>query len=374
MPEPDTSLHVALTVEQLHQPVPGGSGTYVRALAHELARTPGVRATGIAARHHGPPASGPLPVPVRHSPLPRRLLYDAWQHLRRPVASVPRGSDVVHATTWAVPPRRAPLIVTVHDLAFVRAPEHFTPRGNRFFRRALDIVCREADLVIVPSEATAADCLEAGIGYDRLRTVPMAATPVDVTAAEVDAFRAEHGLRRPYVLWCGTVEPRKNLGTLLRAFAELCGEQPELDLVLVGPPGWGSVPQDVPALPPGRVHVLGRLPDGELHAAYAGAQAFAFPSLWEGFGLPVLEAMSHGVPVVTSAGTSTAEIGPGATLLVDPRDHRALAAALHDAVGSRHDELAQAGLRAASSYSWAATAQQTVAAYRDLSGHAGTAR
>ncbi len=365
MPATDSVLRVAMTVEQLYQPVPGGSGTYVRALAGELARTPQVEVTGLAARHPGPPASGALPVPVRFSPLPRRALYDAWNHLRRPLSSVPPDAEVVHATTWAVPPRRAPLVVTVHDLAFRRTPEHFTTRGNRFFTRALDVVRREADLVLVPSETTAADCREAGIAEDRVVTVPLAATRIDVVDEEVAAFRREHGLRRPYVLWCGTLEPRKNVGTLLRAFGELARAEPELDLVLVGPTGWGSVALDS-AAPAGRVHVLGRLSERGLHAAYAGARVFAFPSLWEGFGLPVLEAMSHGVPVVTSAGTSTAEIGVGASLLVDPRDHEALAAALHDAVGPRHEELARASLVAAGRYSWEETARRTLLAYRSV--------
>ncbi|MBO9555483.1 glycosyltransferase family 1 protein [Cellulomonas sp.] len=361
------TVRAALTVEQLWQPVPGGSGTYVRELVAALAAAGEVDLVGIAARHDGPPPSGALGVPVRTSPLPRRLLYEAWSTTRRPRRSVPRDVDVVHATTWAIPPRTAPLVATVHDLAFLRAPEHFTARGNRFFRRALEIVRDEADVVITPSQITADDCVAQGIGRERLRVVPLAAEVPTTTAQDVAALHREHGLTgRPYVLWCGTVEPRKNLPTLLTAFEQVAART-DLDLVLVGPVGWGSVDLEGPAARLGdRLRVLGRLTWEQLHAAYAGARAFAFPSTWEGFGLPVLEAMAHGVPVVTSRGTSMAEFSADAALLVDPLDDDALAEALVEAAGPRHDELAALGRDAAARHTWAATAARTAEVYRSL--------
>ncbi|MDQ0373240.1 glycosyltransferase family 4 protein [Cellulomonas humilata] len=364
-PTEPTHLRVAMTVEQLWQPFPGGSGTYVRSLATSLAGTDDVDVVGVAARHTTPPPSGDLPIPVRTSWLPRRVLYDAWHTTRRPRSSVPRDADVVHATTWAIPPRTAPLVVTVHDLAFLRAPEHFTPRGNRFFRRALEIVGAEADVVLTPSELTALDCVDHGIERARLRVVPLAADVLDVPTTTLAEFQRAHGLsERPYVLWCGTVEPRKNLPTLLRAFGDVAARS-DLDLVLVGPVGWGSVDLEAPAAVLGdRLKVLGRLSHADLHAAYAGARAFAFPSTWEGFGLPVLEAMGHGVPVVTSRGTSMAEFAADSALLVDPLDSDALAEALLDASGPQHDDLAVRGLAVAERHTWARTAEQTVAAYR----------
>lgn len=355
---------VAVTVEQLWQPVPGGSGTYVRELVSGLARRGDIRVTGVASRHSEPPVGGPLPVPVARSPLPRRVLYDAWNLARRPRASVPTGSAVVHATTWAVPPRTAPLVVTVHDLAFLRSPEHFTARGNRFFRRALDIVRREADLIITPSQTTADDCTAAGISPQRLRVIPLAARTADVTPAQVAAFRTAHGVERPYVLWCGTLEPRKNLATLLAAFRRMREDHDEVDLVLVGPNGWGGVTVD--ASPDGRLHTLGRLSAEDLQVAYAGARAFAFPSTWEGFGLPVLEAMGHGIPVVTSVGTSMAEIGGDAALLVDPLDPEALAHALARAIGAEHGRLAARSKANAARFSWERTAELTAGVYREL--------
>ena len=356
-------MRAVLTVEQLWQPVPGGSGTYIVELAAALAaaRTDVV---GLAAAHRaGPPADLRLDVPVRRAPLPRRALYDAWNTVRLPRAEhLVRGADVVHATTWAVPPTRRPLVVTVHDVAFRRDPGHFTPRGVRFFERSLERTVAEADVVVVPSEATARDCVDAGIDRERLAVVPHGVRVRATTPAEVAAFRSVHGLQRPYVLWTGTREPRKNLAGLLAAFALVAESEPELDLVLVGPAGWGEDATVPDAVRP-RVHAVGRLSWADLQAAYAGARAFCFPSLWEGFGMPVLEAMAHGVPVVTSAATSMAEVTGDAGLLAPATDAAALAEALGRAVGPEHDRLAAAGRALAARATWAAAAEATLAAY-----------
>ena len=141
----------------------------------------------------------------------------------------------------------------------------------------------------------------------------------------------------------------------------------DLDLVLVGPAGWGSDPTDAP-LPPERVHVLGRLDDADLAAAYAGARVFTFPSLWEGFGLPVLEAMAHGTPVVTSAGTCMEEVTGDAGLLVEATDASALAAALTQAAGDAHDDLAAAGIERAGRFTWESSAAAHAQIYSDLAG------
>ena len=255
---------------------------------------------GVAARH-GAPAPAPFtpPVPVAHLPLPRRALYEAWHGLRVPAVQRATGPvDVVHATTPAIPPKRGPLVVTVHDLAFLHAPEHFTRHGNRFFRRGLALARRHADLVLVPSQDTADDCLAAGIDADRLRLVPHGVRALPVTDEGLATVLARHALNRPYVLWCGTLEPRKNLATLLPAFARLARCEPDLELVLVGPAGLGrgAAARRADRPDPARVRALGFVPDADLHALYAGARAFAYPSLREGFGLPVLEAMAHGRP------------------------------------------------------------------------------
>jgi glycosyltransferase involved in cell wall biosynthesis len=362
-------IRVALTVEQLWQSVPGGSGTYIRELAAQLVGRPDVAPTAVRARGAVDGTKGlPTGLPVLASRLPRPALYEAWSRLRRPAVPSHGAIDVVHATTWAIPPRSAPLVVTVHDLAFVRNPAHFTPRGVRFFERALEIAREEADVVVVPSRATMLDCVQAGIAEDRIRVVPHGTSAAEVTEAASAAFRARHGIHRDFVLWCGTVEPRKNLGRLVAAYGRSLDDH-DLDLVLIGPAGWGSASTEVRSaladLPAGRVHVLGHVDRADLEVAYSAARVFCFPSLWEGFGMPVLEAQAHGTPVVTSSGTSMAEVVGDGALLVDPLDVDALAHALTDAAGPRHADLAGAALRNASGYTWEHAADLTVQAYRD---------
>mgnify|MGYP002740078255 FL=1 len=360
----DMSVRIGMVVEQMWQPVPGGSGRYIVEVASRLA-SQGVRAVGIAARHgrnEASPQQVGLSIPVLNSALPRRALYAAWDRLATPSADrmlgvrSGRGAQVLHATTWAIPPTSLPLAVTVHDVAFLRDASHFTAHGAAYFNRALDITKRRADAVIVPSEATARDCVEAGIDESIITVIPHGLTHTPVTDAQVEDFRARHGLARPYILWVGTREPRKNLATLLRAYRAMASST-DLDLVLVGPAGWGEDPE-WGDLPEARTHVLGRLDDTDLACAYAGARVFTFPSIWEGFGLPVLEAMAHGTPVVTSADTCMAEItGTDAGLLVPATDASALAEAL-----------AAAGIERARDYTWEASAAAHAAIYASLAG------
>jgi len=365
------TLRPGLVVEQCWQRVPGGSASYIVELARALETTAGVDPVGLAAVHAGPPtADQSLPgLTVTSFMLPRAVLYRAWNRMEgpRPEWIAPQ-LDVVHATTWAIPPTRLPLAVTVHDLAFQRDPSHFTARGVRYFRRALERVRKEADVVIAPSEATAADCRSAGIEDDRVHVIPHGVRSPEVDVAEVTRFRARHNLTRDVVLWCGTLEPRKNLRVVLAAYEHLLLSGTDLDLVIVGPAGWGGTADDVRTavarMPAGRVHLLGRLDRQELHAAYAAARVFCFPSLWEGFGMPVLEAMSHGTPVVTSRHTAMAEFSGDGALLVDPHDAVQVADAIALAAHDAHDALAASGRKIAQLHTWEHSADLHVAAYR----------
>lgn len=361
--QPGRRLRVAVTLEQCWHKVPGGTASSALETVAALTRRPDVEVLGVAARHAElPPAPWSPPVRMHQLPLPRIALYESWHALRWPRVQLATGGvDVIHATTLAIPPKSAPLVVTVHDLAFLQQPEHFTRHGLRFFKRGLSLARAKADVVLVPSQATFTECIEAGFDVSRLRLVPHGVTVPAVTEQRVKEFVTARSLPERYVMWCGTVEPRKNVPTLLRAFALLRQRDPELGLVLVGPSGWG----DVDVASTDGVHFLGFLPTEDLHAAYAGARAFCYPSLREGFGLPVLEAMAHGVPVVTSAGTSMAEFVEGAGLLVEPTDVEALAASLELAVGERHDALAASARERAAHYSWDNAAALTVAAYHE---------
>ncbi len=361
-------LRVAVTLEQLWHEVPGGTASSALETVKALQKRNGVEVLGVAARHDTlPPPPWTPTVRVHQLPLPRIALYESWHALRWPPVQRATGPvDVIHATTFAIPPKNAPLVVTVHDLAFLYEPNHFTKHGLRFFRRGLALARRNADVVLVPSQSTLDDCVEAGFERSRLRLVPHGVEVQAVNADDVAAFVGAHQLPERYVLWCGTLEPRKNVPTLLEAFAKLRRTDPELGLVLVGPTGWGDVP--VSADLARGVRLLGFLPTDQLHAAYAGARAFCYPSLREGFGLPVLEAMAHGVPVVTSAATAMAEFVSDGGLLVDPLDANAIAAALETVLGERHDEFAASALKESARYTWDDAAALTVEAYRAAAG------
>jgi glycosyltransferase involved in cell wall biosynthesis len=396
-------VRVAYTVEQCWHAVPGGTAVAALGMARALTARPAVELVGVSAFHRHPPAAAfAPPVPVRALPLPRRALYEAWRRLGWPPVERAAGPvDVVHATTILVPPRKAaPLVVTVHDLAFRHDPGSFTRHGVAAFSAGLARIRAHADLVLCSSQATLDDAAAAGVDPARLRLVPLGLDPVErPSPIEVDTVRRRLGLAdRPYLLFVGTVEPRKNLPRLLEAYRSL---DPPQQLVLVGPDGWGDVVRARRPFGSPRADVvrarrpfgspradvvrarrpfgspraersplagerwLGFVDEATKAALYEGADAVCYPSLREGFGLPVLEAMAHGAPVVTSRGTATAEVGGDAVVLVDPLDVADIAHGITEAI-DRRDELSVAGPRRAARFTWAATAEAVLAAYREV--------
>ena len=361
-------LRVAAVVEQCWHRVPGGTAVAAARTLDALAARGDVELIGLAARHRQPPADGLAPsIPVRHARLPRRALYDSWHRLSLPsVRRLAGPVDVVHATGGAVPPPgRAALVATVNDLAFLRRPEWFTRRGVRFATRGLELVRARAAIVVAPSQTTAADLAESGVDSDRIRVAPLAADPATPEVSEIDAVRTRHRLPEVFALWVGTAEPRKNLAGLLRAAGLTATGVP---LVLAGPDGWGLDADSLVADAACEVVRLGFVPSGELPALYAAARVFVYPSLMEGFGLPVLEAMAQGTPVVTSSGTATEEVCGDAGSVVDPTDAEALAAAIDAVVASdaEHARRSAAARNRASEFSWEATAARVRAAYDEV--------
>lgn len=360
-------MRVAVNLEQCWHEVPGGTARTSIDVAAALDRRPDVDVIGVAARHRRPPADPWRPtVAVRHLPLPRPVLYEAWHGLRRPRVERWTGPvDVHHVLGGAVAASRAPLVVTIHDLAFLHHPDLFTRHGLRFFERALAITRDEAERVLVPSRATLEDCVAAGVERARLRHAPWGFDVPVVDPAAIEAARARFGIGGRYVVVVGTLEPRKNLPRLLDAWRTV--DEPDTTLVVVGPDGWGDALGSAGPVP--NVTMTGFVDDATRNALYAGAAASAYPSLFEGFGLPVLESMALGCPVVTSSGTATEElVEGGAGLAVDPLDTAAIAEALVALL--RDDELRAAvgatGLERSRAYTWDRNVDSTVEAYREV--------
>jgi glycosyltransferase involved in cell wall biosynthesis len=338
---------VVLT-EQLLAPVPGGTGRYTRELAAALAATApaGWTVTGVVSRHADPSAAvvpgvrGP-----RVLPLPRRALIAAWE---RGVPYWP-GGDSVHAFTPFAPPRGR-VVVTVHDTVPWTHPSTLTPRGVAWHRRVISRATARAGAIVVPTAVVA----------EELRRHAPGPAPVHVVGNGVTAFPAEEPVDVPprYVLAIGTIEPRKGFDLLAAATAEL-----GVPLVVVGPQGWGGVDLRAP-----HVHLLGRLSDARLAFVLRRAAVLAAPSLAEGFGLPVVEAMAAGVPVVHSDAPALVEVAAGAGVAVARGDRAALVTGLASVLSdsSLADRLVAAGRRRAEAFTWENAARSVWAIHLGL--------
>ncbi|HEY7131045.1 MAG TPA: glycosyltransferase family 1 protein [Candidatus Limnocylindrales bacterium] len=349
---------------------PTGVGVYVRDLARALVKLEpesvaliGVRpdgplaATAQAAAHRTWLAGG------RHH---RWLLHRA----RRDADEV--GGTLVHFTNAAAPLRRMhPYVLTIQDLSLFRHPEHH-PSLRLAVAPFTAVAAKRADAIIVPSEATRAELRRVlGIAGRRVVVVPHAASDPDESPPDGAGDRAEArralGLGEdPYVLSVGTLEPRKNQARLVGAFDRLADRHPSLRLVLVGGEGWrGEALRHAlrESSRRDRIHLAGYVPAVRLAALMSGAAVFAYVSLYEGFGLPILDAMRAGIPVVTSAVSSMPEVAGGAAILVDPRDPEAIADGIARALACPA-ELIRAGHARACGRTWADVAGETWEVYR----------
>jgi glycosyltransferase involved in cell wall biosynthesis len=310
---------------------------------------------------------------------PARLLQAAWERGELPPIELLTGrADIVHGTNFVQPPAwRAQGVLMIHDLTYLRLPETVTPATARY-RALVPRGLRRARAVVTPSRAVADEVIaEYGLDPATVTPTPLGVEPAWFDAVAPDAgWLAARGLPERYLLFVGSLEPRKNVGTLLAALRLLRAERPGTPpLVLVGPPGWGPA-LDVAGLPPQAVVATGFLPDEELRRVVAGAAALCFPSVYEGFGLPVLEALAAGIPVVASDIAAVREVaGPlagSAVRLVGPRDLDALAGeigAVLDAFpatgpGAMPDP--EPGRKHARGFTWAATAARTADVYTSL--------
>jgi glycosyltransferase involved in cell wall biosynthesis len=357
-----------------------GVGRYVAGLLEGLSPPGGAleelrlvpftwRGAGDLAAAVPPSVAGAPEVRCGRRRVPARLLQAAWARVDWPPVEWLAGRvEVFHATNFVAPPaRRAALVMTVHDLTYLRYPRMVSTASARY-AKLVPRGLRRGAVVCTPSAAVADEVREAyRLPAERVLVTPLGVGPEWLRAEPPDpAWLAARGLPARYLLFVGSREPRKNLATLVAAYRELRGQSAAAPpLVLVGPPGWGAEP-DLAGLPEGAVHAPGYLAAADLVRVVAGATVLAFPSWYEGFGLPALEALACGTAVVAASVPALAEVLGDQAELVDPGDAGALAGALAKAVeDGGGGEPARAARRAhAARFTWEACASATLEAYR----------
>lgn len=287
------------------------------------------------------------------------------------VAARCAGGELFHGVHHELPLLGGrPAVVTIHDLTMLTHPEWHEPLKVAYFRRSLQWVARRADRLLCVSRYTADDVVNLlGVDPSRVDVTPLGCAVRRATDEDVVAVCKRLGLHRPYVLGLGTLEPRKGLPGLIRAWACLARMIPH-DLVLAGLAGWGTAAVAEALAGTGvdasRIRVLGYVPEADKAALFTGASVFVYPSHAEGFGLPVLEAMACKTPVVTTTGGALREVAGDGALLVAPADEDALATAIASSLepGPQRDALIERGARRAAARTWSACAEATANAYR----------
>jgi glycosyltransferase involved in cell wall biosynthesis len=364
----------------------GGIGRYVRELTAALARQAPedmqFRLFVAGARRNPLP---PLPGPQftwKPTPVPPEWWARVWHraHLPLPIEAIVGPVSLLHATDFVLPPTLpgTRTLLTVHDLSYVRVPQAASPRLKAYLDRVVPRSVARADHVLADSAATRDDLMALyGTPADKITVLYSGVDPAFQRiedAAVLQRVRAHYHLpAEPFVLSVGTVQPRKNYPALVEAVAALRARGHALSVVIAGGRGWMEDPiyAAIDALNMrDHVHFIGFARDEDLPALYSMASCFALPSLYEGFGLPVLEAMACGTPVITSNLSSLPEVAGDAAILIPPQDIRALANALETVLTNddRRRSMQQAGVRQAAQFSWDSSARQLAAIYRRLLG------
>ena len=365
-------MRIALNAQLLSRSASYRSGGINRVIDHllrEFARDP----RGFDFEVFAPEASieGFLRFHATGAATTRPAARIAWEQTLFPARLAALKPNLVHGMAYALPfAWRGPSVVSVYDLSFLRYPRAFKPANRMYLTAATRAAARRARRVLTISEHSRADIARLlGVPEQRVDvTYPAVEQRYRVLpTADVEAFRAARNLPATFIFSLGTLEPRKNLAGLLAAYAGL--DRPRPPLYVAGATGWRYSPifQTVERLALQEdVCFLGFVPEQDLPLWYNAARLFAFPSLYEGFGLPVLEAMASGTPVITSSAASLPEVAGKAAILVSPTDTSQLAREMQRVLEDRdlHTELQAAGRIQASRFSWRAMADQTAAAYR----------
>ena len=349
---PPTRIAVALDAEHLRQ-ASAGIARYARGLANALRSRGDVSVIELGGGEVL--ARGTL----RKRLTTARQDFLWYPHLGRRAARK-AGADIYHIPLPRGPVRagRPPLVVTVHDLVPVLFPETVTPWSRIYSRLTLRRLLASADMILTDSKNSAEDLRSLlHVPDDRIRVVYLG---IDESFLEMPADPITSTSREPYVLFVGTPEPRKNLDRLIAATALLRENGSNERLVIVGGGGWGEAGSDAPF-----VERLGQVSEAELVELYRHASCLALPSLHEGFGLPALEAMAVGTPVVAGRAGALPEITGGAAVLVDPLDVKDIADGIESCIQNRA-QLVAAGRDRAKDFSWEKAAAETMSAYREL--------
>lgn len=363
----------------------GGIGRYTRELIRELVAIDSQ--TDYRLFSARPPAQSPVPNPlpqaknVTHTPtrLDERWLYRLWYRARLPLpVQLATGKiDLFHSPDFVLPPTlgKIPTLLTVHDLSFLHYPKTFTPALVRYLNAVVPWSVGRATHILADSVSTMGDIVENyGVNEDKITVLLPGVTknyrPV-IDKKLIKRVRTKYKIDdAPYILALGTVQPRKNYAMLTRAFASLAGNWPH-NLVIAGGRGWllEEISAEIDSLNLGdRVRFLGFVDDADLPALYSGADIFTQPSLYEGFGFPILEAMACGVPVVSAETSSLPEVVGDAGILLSPHDPAAWTDTLHKLLlnGSQRAAMVAAGSVQARKFTWRQAARQLKGVYDRL--------
>lgn len=354
-----------------------GIGHYTDALAQSLARLHTDHEYVLLSPFDFPfEATNGHPKNLNKHFFPVRSVFRKWWLAGLPAMLQISPMDLFHGTNYCIPVYApCPTVVTIHDLSLFTQPHTHEAANVARGKRRMPLMARRATAIIAPSEWTKRETIEhLGIRPEKIRVIHEAARDElsPLAPDQCQPVLDRHQIRRPYLLYVGTIEPRKNLLTLIRAYDDLVRTtEHKPQLVLAGGRGWlcDEVFELVERLKLGdQVRFTGYVDDADLPALYSAAQAFLYPSLYEGFGLPPLEAMACGAPVVASNASSLPEVVGEAGLTHDPNDAqaltRAVASLLDDA--SRRDHFIRAGFKQASRFSWDRAARETQSLYDEV--------
>ncbi len=379
-------MRVGFDARSLVSPIRSGVEHYVTNLLRALARPPVIPFSGtdrekggevqiIAYTDRIPPETDITALQAADSPVRLRAIMArrGWLRAALPYRLWRDGANFVHLPNTIVPPiLPCPAVVTVHDLAWARYPETYDPANLRMQTQVVPRSIRRAVHVIAVSHATASDLVELlGIPSAKISVTPLGVSPIfrpDGPTLPADTFPRAERVRDGCILHTGGLHPRKNVTRLLEAYAIVRREMPCPPLVIAGTTSRNSILEIRDSAIESDVIFPGQLDEPTLAAVYRSAVVVVYPSLYEGFGLPILEAMASGAPVITSNRSSMKEVAGDAAILIDPEDVEELALALKRVLSDDilRCELREKGLARSREFTWERTAKETVAVYRRL--------